>query len=105
MQSRDIDAARADTLHAIQLMTKFNAAIWTLENVCELHQFFKGKYPTARVFKMRPDEPSVPAPQRSLLLPVLLLRELRLEAVALLALPECESERRRLELFAVRART
>ena len=53
MQSRDIDAARADTLHAIQLMTKFNAAIWTLENVCELHQFFKGKYPTARVFKMR----------------------------------------------------
>ena len=44
MQSRDIDAARADTLHAIQLMTKFNAAIWTLENVCELHQFFKGKW-------------------------------------------------------------
>ena len=53
MGGRDISAALNDTIFAIQVMQKFNAAIWALENVSELHQFFKGKYPTAHVFNMK----------------------------------------------------
>ena len=50
---RDISAALNGTIFAIQVMQSFNAAICTLENVSELHQFFKGKYATAHVFNMK----------------------------------------------------
>ena len=53
MVGRDIDAALKDTIKAIQAMQTFKPAVWTLENVAELHQFFKGKYPTAYVFDMK----------------------------------------------------
>ena len=43
MGGRGISAALNDTIFAIQVMRKFNAAIWALENASELHQFFKGK--------------------------------------------------------------
>ena len=53
MGGRDIAAALQDTLKFVALLERFNGAIWTLENVAELHQFFKGKYPTAYVFDMK----------------------------------------------------
>ena len=52
MFGRDIDAARADTVWAISLMEKLRPAIWTLENVVCLHDYFKGRYPTASIFTM-----------------------------------------------------
>jgi len=53
MGGRDISAVLNGTIFAIQIIQKFNAAIWALENVSELHQFFKGKFPTAHVFDMK----------------------------------------------------
>ena len=53
MTGRDIGAALSDTIFYIQMMEKLGPAIWTLENVSELHQFFRGKYPTAHVFSMK----------------------------------------------------
>ena len=52
MFQRDIAAARADTAWAIGLLEKLRVAVWTLENVATLHQFFKGRYPTAHIFHM-----------------------------------------------------
>ena len=53
MQGRDISAARADTVWVIALLKLFKPAIWTLENVESLHQFFKGQYATCYIFSMR----------------------------------------------------
>ena len=42
MTGRDIEAALSDTTFYIQMMEKLGPAIRTLENVSELHQFFRG---------------------------------------------------------------
>ena len=53
MHGRDISAARADTVWVIALLKMFKCAIWTLENVESLHQYFKGQYPTCYIFSLR----------------------------------------------------
>ena len=53
MTGRDIGAALSDMIFYIQMMEKLGPAIWTLDNVSEPHQFFRGKYPTAHVFSMK----------------------------------------------------
>ena len=50
MLKRDLEAARADTLWAISVMQRMQPAVWTLENVPGLHQFFKGKFATCYIF-------------------------------------------------------
>ena len=50
MLKRDLEAARADTIWIIAIMTRMQAAVWTLENVPALYAFFKGKFPTCYVF-------------------------------------------------------
>ena len=47
---RDLEAARADTLWAISVTQRIQPAVWTLENVPGLHQFFKGKFATCYIF-------------------------------------------------------
>ena len=50
MLKRDLETARADTLWAISVMQRMQPAVWTLENVPGLHQFFKGKFATCYIF-------------------------------------------------------
>ena len=50
MPKRDLEAARANTLWAISVMQRMQPAVWTLENVPGLHQFFKGKFATCYIF-------------------------------------------------------
>ena len=52
MFGRDLETGKQETDWAIALMEKCRPAIWTLENVEPLHRFYKGRYPTAYVFKM-----------------------------------------------------
>ena len=50
MLKRDLEAAMADTLWDISVMQRMQPAVWTLENVPGLHQFFKGKFATCYIF-------------------------------------------------------
>ena len=50
MLKRDLETARADTLWAISVMQRMQPAVWTLENVPGLHQFFRGKFATCYSF-------------------------------------------------------
>ena len=50
MLKRDMEASRADTLWAISVMHRMQPAIWTLENVPGLHQFFQGRFATCYIF-------------------------------------------------------
>ena len=52
MFGRDMEVARQDTVWAIALLQKLKPAIWTLENVPTLHEYFRGLYPTAYIFKL-----------------------------------------------------
>ena len=49
---RDLHTTVEDTSWMISLMQRMKPAVWTLENVPVLYQFFRKKYPTCRVFEM-----------------------------------------------------
>ena len=49
---RDIEKGIIDTSWAIALMQRIAPAVWTLENVADLYDAFRGMYPTARVVEM-----------------------------------------------------